>query len=258
MASRVSFSTSNPSCPAKRTPRSIRRASSEKRCLASPTQRMTFFSRSEMPPNRSIIPLFGLYAIALIVKSRRFKSSSRFAVYSTCLGCRWSSYSPSTRYVVTSYPVPSTITVTVPCAIPVSMVLRKICFTSSGFADVVISQSFGTCPSTLSLTHPPTTYPSFPFSSSLSRIHCTCSGICMPSSLFLNLLMSEDESSFLWFLYASTDPSWRIPYGLRKNSRFHTRLWKRWPGSDDRADTMAVVLRISGICQKYCVVCFIV
>ena len=51
-----------------------------------------------------VIYLASLYAMALIVKSRRFRSSSRLGVKITSFGCLPSSYFPSIRYVVTSYP----------------------------------------------------------------------------------------------------------------------------------------------------------
>lgn len=51
----------------------------------------------------STSPFSSLYAIALIVKSLRFRSSLRSAVKVTSFGCLLSSYSPSILYVVTSY-----------------------------------------------------------------------------------------------------------------------------------------------------------
>ena len=47
--------------------------------------------RSCLPPKRSTSPLRGSYAIALIVKSLRCRSSARLGVNVTCLGCRPSS-----------------------------------------------------------------------------------------------------------------------------------------------------------------------
>ena len=99
-------------------------------------------------------------AIALIVKSLRSKSSFRLLVNVTSLGCLLSVYSPSIRYVVTSYPSLPNTTVTVPCSIPVSNVLSNKDFISPGIADVVMSQSPGVLFKSESLTHPPTAYAS--------------------------------------------------------------------------------------------------
>ena len=156
----VSSEISNPSCAAKRTPRKILSASSLKRSLAFPTHRIHFLCRSSFPPKISISPSLSLYAIALIVKSLRSKSSFRLLVNVTSLGCLLSVYSPSIRYVVTSYPSLPNTTVTVPCSIPVSNVLSNKDFVSPGIADVVMSQSPGVLFKSESLTHPPTAYAS--------------------------------------------------------------------------------------------------
>ena len=172
----VSFSISNPSCAANRIPRSILKASSENRSLASPTQRITFAFRSSAPPKISTSPSVRLYAMALTVKSLLLRSSLRLLVNVTSFGCRPSSYFPSIRYVVTSKPSPSRSTVTVPCSIPVSNVLPNNSFVSSGVADVVISQSPGSLSSMESLTHPPTAYASYPCSCNLVMILSAFSG----------------------------------------------------------------------------------
>ena len=71
----------------------------------------------------------------------------------------------------------STKTVTVPCWIPVSIVRWKIALTSSGFAEVVISQSFGCLPSRLSRTQPPTIYASYPCLFNCCKIYAAPVGI---------------------------------------------------------------------------------
>ena len=186
-ARRVSSSMEKSSCAENRTARKIRSASSSKRSPALPTQRMRFSCKSCTPPNTSTSPASSLYAIALIVKSRRFKSSTRFLVNKTSFGCLLSSYSPSIRYVVTSNPSLSSRTVTVPCSIPVSTVRLKTAFTSSGVAEVVISQSSGILPSKESLTQPPTAYASYPCRISSAIILCTFSGSCIVISVRLLL-----------------------------------------------------------------------
>ena len=134
----------------------ILNASSVNLSIGLPTHRITFLSRSPLPSNSSTRPFLSLYAMALIVKSRRFRSSTRLRANSTLSGCLPSLYSPSILYVVTSYPVFPIITVTVPCFSPVSTVLPNMDFTCIGRAEVVISQSLGVLPMRVSLTHPPT------------------------------------------------------------------------------------------------------
>ena len=111
-----------------------------------------------------------------MVKSRRSRSSFKLSVNSTFFGCLLSSYSPSILYVVTSYPTCSSIIVTVPCCIPVSIVFLKSRLISSGLAEVVISQSCGFLSKRVSLTHPPTAYASYPACSSLLIIYETFFG----------------------------------------------------------------------------------
>ena len=191
MAALVSSSNTNPSCAEKRTALSMRSASSEKRSVARPTQRMIPRFKSPTPSKASTSPCVSLYAIALIVKSLRFRSSSRSDVNETSFGCLASSYSPSIRYVVTSKPSCSSITVTVPCKIPVSIVCPKSCFTSCGFAEVVISQSIGVLFNMTSRTQPPTAYASYPALINVLIIKLTFSGNAIfiydrfPSSTFL-------------------------------------------------------------------------
>ena len=85
-ACQVFFSIENPSWAEKRTARRIRSASSVNRSPASPTQRIRRAARSSAPPKISTIPVSWLYAIALIVKSRRLKSSRSSAVNTTSFG----------------------------------------------------------------------------------------------------------------------------------------------------------------------------
>ena len=160
IASLVPSAMEKPSCAANLTARIIRKASSKNLSLASPTQRTTPCFKSLTPSNASTNPFVLWYAMAFIVKSLRFKSSMRFGVNVTSFGCRESSYAPSIRYVVTSNPSRPIRTVTVPCCIPVSMVLEKSAFTSFGIAEVVMSQSLGFLPKILSRMQPPTAYAS--------------------------------------------------------------------------------------------------
>ena len=100
---RVSASIVKSNCAAKRTARSKRNGSSSKRLSgSSPTARKICTSKSCRPPNRSIIcPLSGSRAIALIVKSRRSRSSSNFVPKHTS-GLRDSGLYCSLRNVVIS------------------------------------------------------------------------------------------------------------------------------------------------------------
>ena len=106
---------------------------------------MILFLKSSCPPNKSTNPLFGEYAIALIVKSLLSKSSFKDLVKETDEGCLESRYSPSVRYVVISYPSVSPLgkTVTVPCFNPVGTTLYpfflKRFITSVGSIEVVTS-----------------------------------------------------------------------------------------------------------------------
>ncbi len=149
----------------------MRSASSLKRSSGSPTLRISLAFKSETPPNSSTSSPFPLSAKALIVKSRRARSSFKFLVKVTSFGCLLSSYSPSTLYVVISSKLSSINTATVPCLMPVSITLypAKTFSVSSGRAFVVMSQSFGTVPRSESRTHPPTTYASKPADFSRSR-----------------------------------------------------------------------------------------
>ena len=76
----------NYSTEAKRRVRRIRRPSSLKRLVGSPTQRMMPSAISALPPYGSAIPWSGAYATAFMVKSRRSRSSSRFLVKLTSPG----------------------------------------------------------------------------------------------------------------------------------------------------------------------------
>ena len=176
IAAAVSLSMSYPSCALNLTALNILSASSANLSAGLPTQRIIPDRMSSIPPKRSTMPSCSLYAMALIVKSRLFKSSLSDAVNSTFSGCLLSLYSPSILKVVTSYPSLPIITVTVPCSIPVSTVRRNMRLTSSGLADVVMSQSSGTRPITLSRTQPPTAYASYPSSANLLIICRTSSG----------------------------------------------------------------------------------
>ncbi len=97
IAASVPSSIENPSWAANRSARRILSASSLNRSSGRPTQRIRPAFRSSWPPNASTRPLSLLYAMAFIVKSRRFRSSLRSGVNSTVLGWRPSSYSPSIR-----------------------------------------------------------------------------------------------------------------------------------------------------------------
>src|SRR5699024_2795506 len=107
-------------------------------------------------------------------------------------------------YVVTSNPSFSARTVTVPCSIPVSTVRRKICLISSGFADVVISQSSGSLPSIESLTHPPTAYASKSCSLSFRMIHCTFSGSLI---LTCSILVCFTPENFVFCRFSAVNTS---------------------------------------------------
>ena len=152
---------------ANRMARSARRRSSRMRSSASPTARTTPATRSRWPPNGSRrSPVAGRKAIALMVKSRRARSSSRLAPNSTT-ACR-PSVCTSRRNVVTSCATPpSSSTATVPNSMPTGTVRRrpKIAITCSGVAGVAISQSSGLPPRNASRIAPPTHHASKPASS---------------------------------------------------------------------------------------------
>jgi len=136
-ALRVLSSMENPNTAEKRMALMIRSASSRNRSSGTPTQRSNPSLRSSRPPYGSTKRPSLLQAMALTVKSRRARSASMSAVNSTESGLLPSEYIPSTLYVVTSPGSPPQITVTVPCLIPVSTVLRpsKQHFICSGLAE---------------------------------------------------------------------------------------------------------------------------
>ncbi|MNC15149.1 hypothetical protein D3C75_629530 [compost metagenome] len=86
----VFFAMEKSSTDAKRMQRSMRSASSSNRSSASPTQRITCSCRSFSPANGSISSPFNPQQIALIVKSRRRRSSFTSLTKKTCSGRRWS------------------------------------------------------------------------------------------------------------------------------------------------------------------------
>ena len=96
--------------------------------------------------------------MALMVKSRRARSSFTSGTKATWSGWRPSEYAPSVRKVVISYSSPPCLTVTVPCCNPVGMqcAFPNNSSTCSGVALVQRSQSCGVWPSKLSRTQPPT------------------------------------------------------------------------------------------------------
>ena len=158
-AEKVSPSIENPSCPANLTARTGLSPSSPNLSNGEPTVLIIFFFMSSCPPNGSTrCPSSRSAAIAFIVKSRLERSSSIVAAYFTLSGCRPSVYPLSVRNVVVSISFPNMCMVTVPCAMPVGITLRKIFMTSWGVASVARSQS---CPIfflSMSLTAPPTRY----------------------------------------------------------------------------------------------------
>ena len=79
--------------------------------------------------------------MALMVKSRRERSSRIVGAKATLSGRRPSLYPVSVRKVVTSKVVPLKRTVTVPCLMPVGMTRRKSGMTWSGSASVAMSKS---------------------------------------------------------------------------------------------------------------------
>ncbi len=158
----VSASIAKLSSEAKRTARIIRSASSPKRSSGLPTVLSRFFLISPVPSNKSTnTSPFGRHAMALIVKSRRFKSSSSETPKATESGRRASLYVPSWRYGVTSTTlrrvssVVSFFTPTVPKSLLQNVSLNKASI-SSGIASVVTSQSLGIRPMSRSRTQPPT------------------------------------------------------------------------------------------------------
>lgn len=166
IASHVMPSISKPKRAAKRIARNARRRSSRIRASASPTARITRCSRSFRPSKGSrSSAVVGENAIALRVKSRRARSSSREAPNSTiaCLP----SVLTSRRNVVTSCMRPvSSNTPTVPKSTPTGTVRRKIFCTCWGVAAVARSQSRWGCPNKASRTAPPTHQVSKPAPSS--------------------------------------------------------------------------------------------
>ncbi len=79
---------SKPSCALNLNARIIRRASSLKRTSASPTARIRFCAISVNPSNKSMMSPSLVIAMALIVKSRLFKSSAKLRTKVTLSGRR--------------------------------------------------------------------------------------------------------------------------------------------------------------------------
>ena len=167
--------------PANRAARMRRRASSAKRSSGSPTARSRRASRSAWPPcgstnaprpaSRSI----GSQAMALIVKSRRARSSVSETPNRTSSGRRRSRYAPSARYEVISTRGCAPI-VTVPKRFS-QVAPSKRATTSSGRAAVAASHSpRGAMPSSRSRTTPPTSATSCPASVSVRSTWVTRSG----------------------------------------------------------------------------------
>ncbi len=184
IAARVSGSIASEKREANRMARSARKRSSRIRSFASPTARSTLRSRSPRPSNgsrRSFVA--GRQAIALMVKSRRARSSSRLAPNSTS-ACR-PSVRTSRRKVVTSCATPaSSRMLTVPNRMPTGMVRRlpKSAWTSSGRAEVARSQSRGCPPRRESRMAPPTHHASNPARSrrsAMSRTLRVAGSLCM-------------------------------------------------------------------------------
>ena len=174
----VFSSMEKPSTAENRSARRMRRASSSKRRSGSPTHRRMPAIKSSCPPKGSRIVPSSPSAMALTVKSRRFRSSSRERVKVTVSGRRWSWYAPSQRKVVTSTPPRSVRTVTVPWRRPVgSARCPNSAMVSSGRALVVTSQSSGVRPSSVSRTQPPTHQASWPAAVKISSTSCTLFGI---------------------------------------------------------------------------------
>ena len=141
IAAQVAGSIRKPKRPAKRSARRARKRSSTMRSRACPTARTTPCERSSRPLNGSCSrSVDGEYAIALIVKSRRARSSSSEAPNSTT-ACR-PSVCTSRRKVVTSCRRPCrSSTPIVPNCSPTGIVRRKVRLTCGGVADVARSQS---------------------------------------------------------------------------------------------------------------------
>ncbi len=141
------------------------------RIAGSPMKRTRCCSRSSMPPTGSCTVPSRETESALNVKSRRSASFCQLRPNRT-FALR-PNVSTSSRNVVTSKPVPSITTVTVPCSTPVgtgrkpAAAARRI--TSSGSAVVATSISPGGCPSSTFLTAPPTTRASSPSRSSTAK-----------------------------------------------------------------------------------------
>jgi len=89
-AASVAGSMAKSSAAANRSARKMRSASSAKRSSGFPTQRTSPALRSRLPPKRSITAPSGPRAMALMVKSRRARSSARLAPSLTEAGRRWS------------------------------------------------------------------------------------------------------------------------------------------------------------------------
>ena len=176
IADQVAGSMRNPNRPANRRARNARSRSSTIRSPATPTARTTPCVRSSRPRNGSCsAPLFGEKAIALIVKSRRARSSSSEAPNSTT-ACR-PSVRTSWRKVVTSCMRPCrSSTPMVPNCSPTGIVRLKRRFTSVGVAAVARSQSRCGRPSNASRTAPPTHQVSKPARSSVAAISRTSFG----------------------------------------------------------------------------------
>ena len=172
IACSVAGSIVSSSRPANRAARIRRRASSANRSRGSPTARRTRASRSDWPPTGSTsVPRpasrsSGSHAIALIVKSRRARSSVSDTPKRTSSGRRRSRYVPSARYDVTSTTGSEPI-VTVPNRFS-QVAPGKRETTSSGRAAVAASHSPRCAsPRSRSRTAPPTIATSWPASPSV-------------------------------------------------------------------------------------------
>src|SRR4051812_19057007 len=166
MAARTASSTVNRSLEANRAARSIRSGSSPNDSAGVPGVRMSPAARSARPPYGSVNSWPGrLTAIALIVKSRRRRSSSSDVPYAT-VGFRVTPSYDSARNVVISMRSPSRCTPIVPNSRPVSQIASAQPFTIarvwSGWASVQKSRSSPSRPSSASRTEPPTRCSSCP------------------------------------------------------------------------------------------------
>ena len=150
----------------------MRSASSSKRSDGSPTQRISRFAMSSLPPNGSTSPFSGLHAIAFTVKSRRERSETMSRTKLTLCGCLPSFMPQSARKVVSSKGTPSKTAVTVPNFKPVSIIFangERRRLVSSGEAETAKSISWTGRPIRLSRTKPPTAYASIPDAESISN-----------------------------------------------------------------------------------------